>query len=249
MLINWFTVIAQIINFIILVGLLQRFLYQPILQVIKKRQALIDQQWQEAKLAQSQAQMEADNYRQQQQKLQSAETKMLEEMHQKVDREYHHLLTQARQEVEEMRLNWQSGLLQEQNSFLQSLRQKITHYTNLIVRRVLTDLANADLEIQILNHFCQQLPQIDPAKRQLICQSLQHTSQPIIIYSSFAIPPIYQQTISDFFHQEISSHHPLEFQTSPNLICGIQIQLVDHLISWNIDDYLQNLESHFSQPL
>ena len=40
MLINWFTVVAQIINFLILVGLLRWFLYQPILQVIEKRKAV-----------------------------------------------------------------------------------------------------------------------------------------------------------------------------------------------------------------
>lgn len=249
MLINWFTVVAQIINFLILVVLLQRFLYQPILQVIKKRQALIDEQWQEAKLAQSQAQIEADNYRQQQQKLQFKEARIMEDMRQKVDGEYHHLLTQVRQEVEEIRVNWQSGLLQEQNDFLQSLKQKIVQQTHLIVHRVLADLASADLETQILNRFCQRLQQIDPAQRQLIHQSLQHTSQPIIIYSSFEIPPIYRQTIMNFFHGEIGINHQLEFKISPDLICGIQIQLVDHLIAWNIDDYLQNLESHFSQSL
>ena len=35
--INWFTVIAQIINFLVLVGLLKYFLYGRILQAIEKR--------------------------------------------------------------------------------------------------------------------------------------------------------------------------------------------------------------------
>ena len=38
MLINWFTVVAQAINFLILVWLLKRFLYKPILHAIDERE-------------------------------------------------------------------------------------------------------------------------------------------------------------------------------------------------------------------
>ena len=38
MLIDWFTVIAQMLNFLILVWLLKRFLYQPILDAIDARE-------------------------------------------------------------------------------------------------------------------------------------------------------------------------------------------------------------------
>lgn len=38
MLIDWFTVIAQVVNFLILVWLLKRFLYQPILNAIDARE-------------------------------------------------------------------------------------------------------------------------------------------------------------------------------------------------------------------
>ena len=41
MLIDWFTVIAQVINFLILVWLLKRFLYRPILNAIDAREKRI----------------------------------------------------------------------------------------------------------------------------------------------------------------------------------------------------------------
>jgi len=39
MLIDWFTVVAQVINFLILVWLMKRFLYKPILNAIAAREA------------------------------------------------------------------------------------------------------------------------------------------------------------------------------------------------------------------
>ena len=38
MLIDWFTVVAQILNFLVLVWLLKRFLYKPVLDAIDARE-------------------------------------------------------------------------------------------------------------------------------------------------------------------------------------------------------------------
>ncbi len=247
MLINWFTVIAQIINFLILVFLLQRFLYKPIMQTIKKRQTMIDARWEDAEIAQQQAQREADTYRQQQQKLQQQEQAMTAQMREKVEQEHQQLLVKARREVEEMQKKWKEALLQEQTDFVSSLRQKIAEQTDMVVRRALQDLANADLEQQIIANFTQRLQEIDENQRQIITKSLQNSSQPIIIKSSFEISPESRQKIIKALQIQIVSSNPLEFQTSPDLICGIQVKLAAYVISWNLNDYLQTLESQFKQ--
>ena len=247
MLINWFTVIAQIINFLILAFLLQHFLYKPILQTIKKRQATIDAQWEEAKIAQSKAQKEADNYRQQQQELQQQQETIMAQMRTKVESEHQNLLIQARQEVEEIQGQWREALVQEQNDFIHYLRQQIAEQTNTIARHALQDLANVDLEQQMIASFCQRLQKIDDRQRQIISQSQLNSHQPIIIKSSFQISPESRQQITKVLQNEGVSNNTLEFQNSPDLLCGIEVRLAEYVISWNLDDYLQTLESHFQQ--
>ncbi|NJO57648.1 MAG: F0F1 ATP synthase subunit B [Richelia sp. RM2_1_2] len=241
MLINWFTVIAQIINFLILVFLLQRFLYKPIMQTIKKRQTMIDARWEDAEIAQEEAQREADTYRQQQ------EETMTAQMRNKVEQEHSQLLTKARQEVEEMQKKWREALLQEQNYFIRSLRQQIAEQTYVIARQALQDLANADLEQQMITSFCQRLQQIDENQKQIITQSLQDSHQPTIIKSSFEISPESKQQIIKALQIQAINDNLLKFEPSPDLICGIQVKLAAYVISWNLDDYLQTLESRFQQ--
>ena len=247
MLINWFTVIAQIINFLILVFLLQRFLYKPIMQTIKKRQTMIDARWKEAEIAQQEAQREADTYRQQQEKLQQQEESMTAQMRKKVEEEHQQLLIKARREVEEMQQKWRKSLVQEQSDFIRFLRQKIAEQTNVIVRKALEDLANVDLEQQIIISFCHRLQEMDENQKQIIAQSLQETHQPIIITSSFEISPENKIQIIKALQTQSINSNSIEFKTSINLICGIQIKLAAYIISWNIDDYLQTLESRFGQ--
>ena len=64
MLIDWFTVIAQIINFLILMWLLKRFLYKPILQAVDARDKKIKAQLQEAEQKMQQATTERKTYEQ-----------------------------------------------------------------------------------------------------------------------------------------------------------------------------------------
>ena len=46
--INWFTVAAQVLNFLVLVWLLKRFLYKPILKAIDDREKMIAAQIKDA---------------------------------------------------------------------------------------------------------------------------------------------------------------------------------------------------------
>ena len=46
--INWFTVIAQVINFLMLVWLLKKFLYKPILDAVNEREKKITDQLKDA---------------------------------------------------------------------------------------------------------------------------------------------------------------------------------------------------------
>ncbi len=62
MLIDWFTVIAQVANFLILVWLLKRFLYHPILNAIDAREKRIAKQLSDADAKMTEAQKERDEF-------------------------------------------------------------------------------------------------------------------------------------------------------------------------------------------
>src|SRR5271168_4716702 len=62
MLIDWFTVGAQALNFIILVWLLKHFLYEPILTAIDAREKRIATELAEAGRQKSEAQKERDEF-------------------------------------------------------------------------------------------------------------------------------------------------------------------------------------------
>ena len=63
MLIDWFTVVAQVINFLVLVWLLKRFLYRPILHAIDAREKRIAAEVADADAKKVEAEKQCEEFR------------------------------------------------------------------------------------------------------------------------------------------------------------------------------------------
>lgn len=252
MLINWFTVIAQIINFLILVYLLYRFLYKPITQTMGERQKRLSQRWQDAEEEREKASREAESYRRQRQELEAQQAEIFAETREKAEQERREMLRQARAEVEQKQAEWQQAIAQQQENFLAELRQQMAWEIYTVSRRALQDLANADLERQAIAVFIDRLRHLDreeEAKQNghALLQDLREAKQDVVVRSSFAIPqPQREEIIVTLREKQIVNGNNVEFATTPGLIFGIQLQSNHQEIAWNLDHYLQDLEEHFA---
>ncbi|MEA5574359.1 F0F1 ATP synthase subunit B [Calothrix sp. UHCC 0171] len=249
MLINWFTVFAQILNFLILVALLRRFLYKPILQVIHKRQALIDTRWQEAEQVKTEAQQASTSYRQQQQEWQQQQQTLIAQAQVAAEQERQRMLTQIRQDMERLRANWQEELQQEQEEFLLGLRQQVIHQTCNIARKVLSDLANENLEQQIIEVFCDRLHHLEEQQQQAMAQALHQSPQSVLVRSHFDLSPEQRQHLIDTLQAEFAIDTEIQFVNAPDLLCGIEVKLAGQEIVWSLDTYLQTLEQQLATAL
>ncbi|MGV2829608.1 F0F1 ATP synthase subunit B family protein [Myxosarcina sp. GI1(2024)] len=252
MLIDWFTVIAQVINFLILVFLLHRFLYRPITKTIQARQKEIQRRWQEAEEEKKAAEAEAAHYERQQQELEQQRQAIIEESKEQGEREYHDLLERARQEVEQKQAAWSEAIARQQEQFFEDLQQKVTQQVYQISRRAFQDLADRSLERQAIATFINRLSNLDEQSRETLAQSVEKSESGLLIRSSFELPEeSCQQIVDSLNRQQIYQDNNLRFTTTKDLICGIELQASDYKIAWNLQDYLQSLEhhleSHFSQ--
>jgi len=248
-LINGFTVFAQILNFLILVALLRWVLYQPILKVMHRRQAMIEDRWQASERLQAEAQAALATYQRQQHDLQQQRAEWLAEAQATADQARHHQLAQVRQDIADQRAVWQADLHQEQAAFLRTLRQQVIHQTTAMVRQALGDLANAELERQMVGVFCDRLRHLDPAQHQALAQALAQGDQPLVVRSSFDLSPDLRQQIIDTLRAEFAVTPPIEVATAPSLICGIDLKLAGQEVVWSLDTYLHTLEQRLSTAL
>ena len=90
--IDWFTFAAQLVNLLLLIWLLKRFLYGPILAAIAAREKRITEELAQAKARQAEADQQRDEFRYKVDEVDQRKAALLTEATQKAQAEYQRLL-------------------------------------------------------------------------------------------------------------------------------------------------------------
>lgn len=125
MLIDWFTVVAQALNFLILVWLLKRFLYKPILNALDAREKRIATELANADSRMAEAGQERDEFQRKNEEFDQQRAALLTKAEDEATAERQHLLDDARKESDGLRTKWQEALRSEH----QSLNKELTRRT------------------------------------------------------------------------------------------------------------------------
>ncbi len=113
--INWWTLALQTINVLVLVWLLSRFLYKPIVAAIAGRQAAADQLLADAEAARVAATAQTARLKADTDAFAADATRRRAEMQAGADADRTHLLDQARQEVADLHKQAESAATEERN--------------------------------------------------------------------------------------------------------------------------------------
>ncbi|PZD70918.1 ATP synthase subunit b [Acaryochloris thomasi RCC1774] len=253
MLIDPLTTFAQIINFLILVALLKRFLYVPITRVMKQREHRIAMQLQEAAAKEEMAQQEAERYRQMQRDLEAQQAQFLAQAQLDADEHRQMLLQNAREDVDSIHATWTAAVECEKQVFLGALRQRAGQQVATTVRGVLRDLANTNLELQIVEAFIVHLSHLTVQEQETLEAALSTSNaQELVIQSTFPISAVDQARVLEALYVQTTTLVGLgmgQFVIVPDLMCGIELKIPGYKLAWNLAHYLERLEENLARVL
>jgi F-type H+-transporting ATPase subunit b len=246
LLIDWFTVLAQIVNFLILVFLLHRFLYNPILNAMAQREQRIADDLETAERKRREAREEIDSYRQKKAELDEKRQELLRQAEEDAEEKRRDLLQKARVETDEIRTRWQQAIEQEKESFLADLRRRVGEETYRVIRSALADMADVALEERIVTVFLERLGDLSESDQQAVAAE---TADSWKINTAFDLPDERRKEIEQVVKGEMGHNGRLHFNTQPDLIAGIELVAAGHKVAWSLDSYLDNLEEALSDLL
>ena len=249
MLIDPFVVVAQIINFLILVALLKRFLYKPITQAMETRAQRIERQLATAASREQDAEAEKELYLQKQQELARQKQEWLDRAKREVELEKERLTQSAISEVNEMRSQWYKDFERDRQKLVKEIRDRLSHQVSLATRKALLDLANADLEGQVVEMFIARLYNLNDARLKAIRTAPVATHHVITIGSSFVISDEQKERLTTAIHQQIAIDAEVKFEIKEDLICGIELRDRGYKIAWNLEHYLTELSAKTAEVL
>ncbi len=247
--IDWFTVTAQAINFLVLVWLLRRFLYKPILKAIDAREKRIADELADAAAKQADAKKERDDYQQKNDEFDKQRAELLSQATDEANKEKQRLLGEAREAADTMSSDRMDALDKELKNLNQTITRRTQDEVFSVARKVLTDLADTFLEERATTVFIRQLRGMNGDAKSDLSKALKTSTDNAIVRSAFELPTEQQAEIQTAINETFSAEIDLKFETTPDLVSGIELTASGNKIAWSISDYLTSLEKGVGELL
>lgn len=243
---DWTTFALEIINFLVLLWILKRLLYKPVLGMLDARQQRISNQVLQA-----------------------------EEMHQEAEKlkvQYEGRITDWQTEQENMRLNLAQELARERIKQLAELKQSLADESvkerarekallalqeeqlttqakdqaYAATTAMLKRLATQEMTASIARVFEQDLFNLPEKERQLLSDSIvKYTNDGHLeIASAHPLDAFTQKRITSALSKVIPQAQSFSFIEKPELIAGLRISIGAHLLQVNLEDELAFFKGH-----
>ncbi len=247
--INWFTVIAQVINFLILVWLLRKFLYKPVLDAIDAREKKIVARLQDAKKQQELAQNKESDFTEKNKQFDAQKKDLMDKAIADTNQQKDKLMEEARVSVGALQSKQQKSLEDMQETLKRELAQKTQQEVFDISRKVLADLSSVDLEEQTAKHFISRLDELKAEEKKQFVDAFKARTKPVLIQSAFEMQKKQQAAIKKAVDEILGKETEFEFTTVPAVISGIELSANGYKLSWSISAYLDSLQNTISATI
>ena len=249
MLIDWFTVGAQAVNFVVLVWLMKRFLYKPILDAIDARDKLIATELADADAKKAEAQKDRDEFQHKNEAFDQQRAALLGKAADEAKAESQRLIEEARKAADALAAQRQETLTTDARNLGQAISLRTQQEVFAIARKALADLATTSLEERMGEVFTRRLREMNGQAKETLGAALKSASEPARVRSVFDVPAEQRAAIQNALNETFSAEFHVRFETAPDLVSGIELTTNGLKVGWSIAEYLASMEKGVGELL
>ena len=247
---NLTTFLAQIVNLFLLIWLLKRFLYRPVLAIIEKRQHQIKQNMQEAEEKLAHAEQTQNNLLKLQDEFEANRQKRLSDLEQEIDQQRTLLAQELAKEFQtkQQKLQDNLDLLWAQSQL--HIQHMIGAEFMALTKKILGEWSHQNPIDQLLLVFEKKLRSLPKAKHKLLQKTLLQQKNLLVITSSI-LHPTQKAALKKILQKYFTFPGKIRFQYKhqADLILGIEIRIGDFSLDWNLNTYLQEINQNIKHNI
>jgi F-type H+-transporting ATPase subunit b len=249
MLIDWFTVGAQALNFLILVWLLKRFLYKPVLDAIDAREQRVAAELADADAIRATACAERDEYRKKNEVFDRQRAELLAQASADARAQREQLLDDARAAARALADTRRERLQSDEKALHLAIGVRAQQEVFAIARKALSDLADAGLEERMVAVFIARLQALTADELTTLASTLTTSGETVRVRSAYELPPAPRAACEQAIAGLLGADIEVAFDTVPELVGGIEMLAGGQKVAWSIAGYLRTLENGVGELL
>ena len=236
---NWSTFVLEIINFLVLVWILKRFLYRPVLAVLEKRREEIEQSLKEANNHHTQAIELEQQYKnrledwalEKQQLKDTVQHEIQAERTQKLEQ----LETELASEREKTEVVAQKHLAENLRQYQQKAHEQGAQFATQILNAV----ASEELESRLFDLLIKTFDELDEERQLTLVNACKKSSESITVSSAFTLSATQQQQLEQKLNALCEQPVKVNYVQDPQLMAGLRLLIGASVLSINLQDELK----------
>jgi len=229
------------------VWLMKRFLYQPILRAIDEREKRIATDVANADSKKAEAEKERDDFQHKNAEFDEQRAALMSKATGEAQAERQRLLDEARKAAAALSTKEWDTLRDEEHNLHQAITRRTQQEVFAIARKALNDLATTSLEERLGEVFNRRLREMNGDGKKGLAAALKTAPDPAIVRSAFDLPAEQRAAIQNALNETFSAEIRVRFETSPDLVSGIELTTNGQKVGWTIADYLSSMETSLAK--
>lgn len=243
--ISWFEIVAQIINFFIILFILQKLLYKPVLKAMSNRQERISKAQNEADEKMKDANKLIDEYDKKIEDIQNEKRNILDDARKQAQEKKESLLEDYKKEAENKRNVYLKEIEDEKENFEKNLRKKLGNSAVMIASHIFDTISSKELEKEIFDTFIFNLKELNSnTPNQDISKE-----ETIEIHSFKELSQDEKETIENALKEQIKEIKNINYETDSSLVLGYELNLETYTLHTNIKNYLNIVQKDIIENL
>jgi len=236
---DWTTFILEIINFLILVWILKRFLYRPVLGVVARRRAGIEKMLADARRIEAEAgELRQQNERriaQWEEEKEAAQARLREELAEERERLMAALEASIAEERERRRVLDE----RHQRDFERAIEERGIAQGAAFSARLLARLATPELEARLYALLLEDLRNLRAEDKQAVADAAAAPGLQLKIQSAFVLDAGMRAELARALAEATGKALPVEYRENPELLAGFRVSIGPWILHANLRDELK----------
>jgi F-type H+-transporting ATPase subunit b len=233
------TFALEIINFLVLMWILQRFLYKPVTSAIAKRKAGIEKTLADAQAVQAETQLLKRQYENRIAEWESEKAKARAQLLQEMGAERIRLMTALHASLEQEREKLRALEQRRAAELRRRLEENALTDGVRFVARLLSRIASPELEERIRELLLEDLPHLADGELQSLRAACREGDAKMKITSVYPLGEEQRNTLAQALRRLTGQPVACEFGQDPGLMAGLRIGIGPWVLRANLRDELK----------
>lgn len=235
---SWWTFALQAANFLILVWLLQRFLFKPVKAIVARRKEEIARGMAEASAEKESAERMKRELQERISGIEAERQRILDEQRAQLAALRQKCLEETREEAGKIKAQALARLNEERSAAVEELFGRTVDLAANLAERLLRELAIPSIEQAFLSRVTDYLDRLPDGERAALFSQLGGDHGPLAITTAHPLDPPEEAAWRDQLAKRIGAAVDIRFAADPALIAGAEIAFPQAILRFNWRDSL-----------